>query len=170
MATKYRIILTEQERYELDGIVKKGKNAARVIVLALVLLLCDKSPEGRGGKTNAAISQELNITERTIESVKRRFVEGGIALALGRKPMTVNPRRIKFDGAFEARLVALACSPPPKGRAGWTVRLLADKLVELGVAPEGISHMTVQRTLKKTRLVLTSKSTTRYHRSKTPSS
>jgi transposase len=149
MATKYKIFLTADERRALDSIVKKGKNAARVILLALVLLFCDLSPEGRGKKTNAEISRELNISERTVESVKKRFVEGGISLALQRKQKTVNPKSVKFDGAFEARLLALACSPPPSGRVRWTVRLLADKLVELGIATEGISHMSVQRALKK---------------------
>jgi hypothetical protein len=149
MATKYRICLTPEERSELDSIVKKGKNAARIIVMALVLPFCDISPEGRGRKTNVEISRDLNISERTIESVKRRFIEGGISHALQRKPKTFNPKSIKFDGAFEARLVALARSEPPSGRARRTVRLLADKVVELGLAPEGISHMTAQRTLKK---------------------
>ncbi|MDR1486810.1 MAG: IS630 family transposase, partial [Deltaproteobacteria bacterium] len=74
MAAKYIISLTSDERDELDSIVKKGKNAARVILLALVLLFCDASPEGRGKKTNAQISKELNISERTIETLKKRFV------------------------------------------------------------------------------------------------
>lgn len=169
MAIKYRICLTAEERNELDTLVKKGKHAARVILLALVLLFCDISPEGRGHKTNSQISRELNISERTIESVKKRFVEGGISLALQRKQKIVNPKSIKCDGDLEARLVALACSAPPVGRSRWTVRLLADKLVELGIAPSGISHMSVHRTLKKTKLNLTSKSTTRSHPNKTPS-
>jgi hypothetical protein len=80
-------------------------------------------PGGRGRKTNVVISRELNVSERTIESVKKRFVEGGIASALQGKPKTIDPNRVKFDGAFEARLATLACSPPPKGRARWTVRL-----------------------------------------------
>jgi transposase len=168
MAKKYTIFLTSKERSELDSIAKKGKNAARVILLALVLLFCDKSPEERGGKTNVEISRELNISERTIESVKKRFVEGGVEKALQRKPKTVNRHWIKFDGAFEARLVALARSKPPKGRRRWTVRLLADKLVKLRIAPDGISHMSVQRMLKKMKLNLTSRSITKSHRSTTP--
>ena len=167
MATKYRIFLTPDERDELDGLVKKGKRAARVILMALILLFSDMSPEGRGKKTNAQISRELNISERTVESAKRRFVEGGIPLALERKEKTVNPKSIKIDGELEAKLLAMACSAPPEGRARWTVRLLADKLVEVGAAPSGISHMSVQRALKKTKLVLTSGSTTRSHPRKT---
>jgi transposase len=168
MATIYKIHLTTSERDELDSIVKKGKNAARVILLALVLLFADLSSEGRGGKTNAQISRELNISERTIESVKKRFVNGGIALALQRKPKTVNPRSIKLDGNLEARLIALACSPPPEGRVRWTVRLLADQLVELGIASDGISHMSVQRILKKTKLDLISGNITKFHQNITP--
>jgi hypothetical protein len=148
MATKYHIFLTADERSALDALVKKGKNTARVILMAIILLFCDKSPDARVQKTNAEISRELNISERTIESLKKRFVEGGMDLALQRKKKTVNPKVIKFDGSFEARLVALACSEPPSGRVRWTVRLLADKLVEMGIAPDGICHMTVQRVLK----------------------
>jgi transposase len=170
MATKYKIFLTTDERDELDSLVKKGKNAARVILLALVLLFCDMSPEGRGKKTNAVISRELNISERTIESLKKRFVEGGIAYALQRKQKTFNPKTIKFDSAFEAKLIALACSPPPDGRVRWTVRLLADKIVELGIKPDGISHMSVQRILKKTKLDLTVRNITKFPPNITPSS
>jgi hypothetical protein len=133
-------------------------------------LFADKSPEGRGSKTNAQISFELNISERAIESAKKRFVEGGLDSALQRKKKTFNPKNLKFDGAFEARLIALACSPPPPGRVRWTVRLLTDKVVELGIAPERISLMTNQRTLKKTQLDLTSRSTTKSHRNIMPSS
>jgi transposase len=156
VATKYKIELTPEERGQLDGIVKKGRNPAKVVLSALVLLFCDRSPLGRGRKTNAEISRELNISERTIESVKKRFVEGGLGKALQRKRKAVNPRNIKFDGAFEARLVALACSDPPEGKARWTVRLLADRLTELGIAPNGVSAMTVQRTLKRTKFDLAS--------------
>ena len=170
MATKYEIFLTSDERDELDSLVKKGKRAARVILLALVLLFSDMSPEGRGKKSNVQISRELNISERTIESAKRRFVEGGIPLALERKEKTVNPKSIKIDGKLEARLLAMACSAPPEGRVRWTVRLLADTLVEVGAAPSGISHMSVQRVLKKTKLNLTSGNITKFPQRKTHSS
>jgi hypothetical protein len=152
MSEKYTIPLTPEERSELDNIVKKGKNAARVILLALVLLFCDISPEGRGRKTNVQISRDLKISERTIESLKKRFVEGGIPFALQRRQKTATAKSTRFDGAFEAKLIPLACSPPPEGRSRWTVRLLAEKLVNC--TPEGVSHMTVQRTLKKSKLNL----------------
>jgi hypothetical protein len=170
MATKYKIFLTPEERLELGDIAKKGKHMARVVLMALALLFCDMSPEGRGKKTNVQISQELDISERSLESLKKRFVEGGIPLALQRKPKTVNPKCIKCDGVFEAKLIALACSPPPPGRSRWTIRLLADKVVELGIAPSKISHMSIQRTLKKTKFTLTSRNTTKSPQSTTPSS
>jgi hypothetical protein len=84
-----------------------------------------------------------------VEHLKKRFVEEGLEAALGRKPRQKPPREVRFDGAFEARLIALACSAAPEGRSRWTVRLLADKAVELKFAPS-VSHMTVQRILKKT--------------------
>jgi transposase len=154
MGLKYVVYLTADERAELDAIVKKGKNEARVILSGLVLLFSDINPEGRGGKSNAQISKDLNISEKTIESVKKRFTEGGINKALQRRKKPSNPNSVKFDGAFEAKLSALACSPPPTGRQRWTVRLLAEKVKELGIAANGISHMTVQRILKRLKLDL----------------
>jgi len=101
---------------------------------------------------------QLGITPRTIEHQKQRFVEDGLSAALERKQPEKPPREVTFDGAFEARLIALACSETPEGRRRWTVRLLAEKAVQLKLAPS-VSHMTVQRTLKKTNLSLTSGST-----------
>jgi hypothetical protein len=98
------------------------------------------------------------VTSRTIEHLKNRFVEDGLEAALERKSREKPPREVTFDGAFEARLIALACSDTPEGRRRWTVRLLADKAVELRFA-ESVSHMTVQRVLKKMNLSLTSAST-----------
>lgn len=92
----------------------------------------------------------LGVTSRTIEHLKQRFVEEGFDAALDRKPIS-KPRKVTFDGEFEARLTALACSPAPDGRTRWTVRLLADKAVELNIAPT-VSTMTVQRALKKNEL------------------
>jgi hypothetical protein len=97
----------------------------------------------------------MGVTPRTIEHLKKRFVEEGMAAALERRQPEKPPRRVTFDGAFEARLVALACSETPKGRRRWTVRLLAEKAVELSLTPS-ISHMTVQRILKKKNLNLIS--------------
>ena len=101
----------------------------------------------------AEVAEALGVSTRTIEHLKARFVEEGIEAALERKP-SARPRKLTFDGAFDARLTALACSPAPAGRARWTVRLLAEKVVELKIAPK-VSTMSVQRALKKTSLSLT---------------
>jgi len=100
----------------------------------------------------------LGITSRTVEHLKKRFVEDGLEVALERKPREKPPREVTFDGKFEARLIALACSDTPEGHRRWTVRLLADKAVELKFT-KSVSHMTVQRVLKKTNLSLISAST-----------
>jgi transposase len=97
----------------------------------------------------------MGVTPRTIEHLKQRFVEEGLTAALERKRPEKPPREVTFDGAFEARLIALACSEAPDGRRRWTVRLLAEKAVEFNLA-KSVSHMTVQRILKKTNLSLTS--------------
>jgi transposase len=101
----------------------------------------------------AEVAEALGITSRSIEHLKRRFVEEGLEPALERRPNSKS-RPVTFDGAFEARLTALACSRAPKGRSRWTVRLLAEKVVELKIAPS-VSTMTIQRVLKKTNLSLT---------------
>jgi hypothetical protein len=99
------------------------------------------------------VAEALGITTRTIEHLKARFVEEGLEAALARKPAVKAPK-LTFDGAFDARLTALACSPAPAGRARWTVRLLAEQVVELKIAPS-VSAMSIHRALKKTNLSLT---------------
>jgi len=121
------------------------------------LLLCDAGDDGPAWNV-ADVAKALGVTSRTIEHLKKRFVEDGLEAALERKPREKPPREVTFDGAFEARLIAMACSDVPEGHQRWTVRLLADKVVELNIAPS-VSHMTVQRVLKKTNLDLTSAST-----------
>jgi transposase len=106
----------------------------------------------------AEAAEALGVTSRTIEHLKQRFVEEGLEAALQRRPRVKPPREVLFDGAFEARLIALACSAAPEGYQRWTVRLLADKVVELNMA-SSVSHMTVQRVLKKTNLNLISANT-----------
>ena len=129
---------------------KRGKISARKFVHARALLLCDAGDGGPAWKV-ADTAEALGISSRTIEHIKKQFVEEGLEAALDRKPLEKPPREIVFDGAFEARLIALACSDAPEGRVRWTVRLLADKVVELEIA-ESVSHMTVQRILKKNEL------------------
>ena len=152
MAPRYKITLTQEERTQLEALTRSGKTAASKFVHARALLLCDAGLHGDPWKV-ADVAQALGITTRTIEHLKERFVEEGIEAALERKPAVKAPK-ITFDGAFDARLTALACSPAPEGRARWTVRLLAEKAVEMKIAPT-VSTMTVHRALKKTNLSLT---------------
>jgi transposase len=154
MAPRYRVTLTEQERKDLEALTRNGKTGAKKFIYARALLLCDAGPDGPAWAV-ADVADALGVTSRTIEHLKQRFVEEGIEAALKRKPREKPPRDVVFDGAFEARLIALACSDAPEGYDRWTVRLLADKVVELKFA-SSVSHMTVQRVLKKTNLSLTS--------------
>ena len=157
MSRRYRVTLTKDERKMLELMTRRGKAHARRFIHARALLLCDAGPDGPAWNVSD-VAEALGVSSRMIEHLKRRFVEEGLQAALERKPRGKPPREVKFDGAFEARLIALACSEAPEGRRRWTVRLLADKVVELSLAPS-VSHMTVQRVLKKTNLSLTSAST-----------
>jgi len=157
MSPRYRVTLTAEERKDLETMTRRGKTHARKFIHARALLLCDAGADGPAWNV-ADVATALGVTSRAIEHLKKRFVEDGIEAALDRKPRVKPPREVIFDGAFEARLITLACSDAPEGRRRWTVRLLADKAVELKIA-ESVSHMTVQRVLKKTNLSLTSAST-----------
>ena len=150
MSPRYRV--TFQERGELEALTRRWKTHARRVIRALALLLCEAGPDGPAWK-NADVAEALGITPRTIEHLKKRFVEDGLEVTLERKPREKPPREVIFDGAFEARLLALACSEAPEGYQRWTVRLLADTVVELNIAPS-VSHMTIQRALKKMNLTL----------------
>lgn len=141
MHKTYVVDLTEEERSQLLGLLKKGKTGARKLRRARTLLLADQ------GRTDEAIASTLHIGTSTVERTRKKFVEEGLERALKDRPRPGQPPRL--DGKQEAFLVALACSDPPEGRTRWTLRLLADRLVELGVVEE-ISHETVRRTLKKT--------------------
>jgi len=162
MSPRYRITLTELERKNLEALTRNGKTGAKKFIHARALLLCDAGPDGPAW-TVATAAEALGVTSRTIEHLKKRFVEEGLEAALVRKTRGKPPRDVIFDGAFEARLIALACSDAPEGYQRWTVRLLADKAVELNFA-SSVSHMTVQRVLKKMNLNLTSVNTGKYRR------
>jgi transposase len=162
MLPRYRVTLTKEERKELEEITRRGKTHARRFIHARALLLCDAGIDGPAWNV-ADVATALGVSSRSIEHLKKRFVEDGLEAALERKPLEKPPREVIFDGAFEARLISLACSEAPAGRQRWTVRLLADKAVELRFA-ESVSHMTVQRVLKKTNLSLTSANTGKSHR------
>ena len=157
MSSRYRVTLTKEERKELEAMTHRGKTHARKFIHARALLLCDAGTDGPAWNVSD-VAEALGVSSRSIEHLKERFVEEGFEAALERKAREKPPRDIIFDGAFEARLVALACSGTPEGHRRWTVRLLADKAVELGIA-DSISHMTVQRILKETNLSLTSANT-----------
>ena len=160
MPPRYRITLSKQERKELEALTRNGKTGAKKFIHARALLLCDAGPD-RPAWTVAVAAKALGVTSRTIEHLKKRFVEDGLEAALVRKTREKPPRDVIFDGAFEARLIALACSGAPEGYQRWTVRLLADKAVELNFA-SSVSHMTVQRVLKKMNLSLTSANTGKF--------
>lgn len=153
---KFIVTLEAAERRHLEEIVSKGTHAAAKLVNALILLNCDASDETKLRRTSAEIAAVLHVGARKIDHVKRRFVEEGIDAALGRRDSARQYER-KIDGDLEAHLIALACSKPPVGRGLWSLRLLADKAVELDYVAS-ISHETVRRTLKKTNSSLGKKS------------
>jgi len=143
---KYHIRLSTKERAELEGIVGKGKASAQRQSHARILLLADThGPEG--GWSDAEIARAVHTSIPTIERVRRVCVEHGLERALERKDPDRDYER-KLDGKAEAKLIALSCGQPPAGFARWTLRLLAEQLVELEVVEE-ISHETVRQTLKK---------------------
>jgi hypothetical protein len=152
MAKRYRVTLTQAERDQLTELTRKGRPTAAKFVHARALLLCDAGEFGDPWKV-ADVAAALGVSSRTVEHLKQRFVEEGLDSALVRRPSR-RPRPPVYGGEFDARLTALACSPAPEGYRRWTVRLLADRLVELKIV-EQVSTMTVQRSLKKTSCVLT---------------
>jgi len=143
---KYRVTLTEEERKNLEQLISRGKGAARKLLHARILLKADETV----GWSDERISEALEVSLSTIGRVRERFVEEGVEAALERKaPNRVYQRRL--DGVQEAHLVALVCSPPPEDRGRWTLKLLADKMVELEYV-EYVSKETVRQTLKKMNL------------------
>lgn len=147
MAKKYTVTLTKQEREELSQIISKGKHTSQTYRSAYILLNKDEGVHSEGLVTNEEVSKVLQISMRTIDRVKRRFVEEGFESCLQRKSTTRVYQR-KIDGDKEAKLISIACSEPPQGMAKWSLRLLADKMVELNYV-ESISYETIRRVLKK---------------------
>jgi hypothetical protein len=149
---KYTVTLTKDERIELTTLASKGKHKSQKVINALILLSCDQGEYKKKCSINEEISRVLNISMKKIDRVKKRFVEEGFDVALnGKKGSRIYVR--KADGDFEAHLIALSCSEPPEGFARWSLRLLADKVVELNYI-DSISHEAVRRVLKKTNLSL----------------
>jgi len=150
MPTKrYVVELTPEERQQLGQLVSSGKRSARTLTRSRILLKADQA-QGGPAWPDDRIAEALGCGRRTVERVRQRLVEEGLEAALHHKPQARPSVAPKLDGAGEARLIALACSQPPDGRDGWTLQLLADKLVELRVV-ESVSYETVRRVLKKTR-------------------
>jgi putative transposase len=140
--TIFCVRLSEEDRTELNKYLRHGKSPARSLTRARILLLADE------GHSDEVIVEALKVSRPTVNRIRKRYCEGGLDFALYEKPRSGAPP--KLDGRVEAELTLLACSEPPEGRSKWTLRLLADKLVELE-AVDSISHMSVHRILKKMR-------------------
>jgi transposase len=148
MKKKYPVILTETERDDLKGLIASGTAPARKLTHARILLKADQGPEGPGW-VDDAVADAVEVSQPTVSRVRKQYFEDGMEAALNRRPPNREYHH-KLDGEQEARLLALACSEPPEGRARWSLRLLADRMVELEIVEEDISYQTVRRTLKKT--------------------
>lgn len=147
MKKKYAVVLTATERQSLLSLIAAGTAPARKLTHARVLLKADQGPDGPGW-VDQAIADAVEVSQPTIARIRKQYVREGLEAALNRRP----PRRVyerKLDGKQEAHLIALTCSCAPTGRARWSLRLLADKLVELDIVEE-VSYQTVRRVLKKT--------------------
>jgi Homeodomain-like domain len=143
---KYRVSLTAEERLGLEHLVSTGKRAARRLIHARILLLADARVSD---ETDEAIVDAVGCSLRTVSRVRRQFVTCGLDAAIARRLQPERPEKIKIKGDVEQRLVTLACSEPPEGRCHWTLRLLGDELVALGLV-ERISRETIRQALKKT--------------------
>ena len=147
---RYLVELEAEEREALAATTRKGSHRSQKVINALVLLNCDEGGFNERHTTGREIAGVLRISARRVDRVKKRFVEDGLEAALGARQGRRAKYLRKVDGEFEARLVALSCGDPPEGRAQWSLRLLADRAVELGYI-ESVSHETVRRVLKKKR-------------------
>ena len=149
MRKKYLVRLSEAERAELETLVKTGRTAARKRLQAQILLKADEGEHGPAW-SDAAIRKALDVSIRTVERLRQCLVEAGLETALNGRPQA-RYKSPKLDGEQEAHLIAIACSAPPAGRNRWTLRLLADRMVELAYV-DTVSYETVRQVLKKTNL------------------
>ena len=147
MQQRYVVTLTETERSQLEALIAAGAAPSRKLMQARILLKADRGPGGPGW-VDTAIAEAVEVSQPTIARVRRQYVEEGLEAALNRRAPRREYRR-KLDGEQEAHLIALACGTPPAGRGRWSLRLLADRLVELEHV-EAVSYQTVRRVLKKT--------------------
>lgn len=146
---RYKVTLTPDERVQLEAVMSKGKHSSLQFRNACILLNCDEGEYGQKA-SNEQIAQILQITTKTVERLKQRFIEEGFEACMDRKPYP-EVKEIKTDGDFEAHLIAMSCSKAPDGYTRWSLRMLADKMVELAYV-ESVSHETVRQVLKKTKL------------------
>lgn len=146
MPKKYSVKLCAEEREVLEKLIAGGSTASRTLTHARILLKADQSEQGPAWK-NAAIAEALEVSELTVTRVRKRFVAEGLHAALHRKEQEKRKAR-RLDGAQEAHLIALVCSEAPQGRERWTLRLLAQRMVELGHVEE-VSYETIRRALKR---------------------
>lgn len=145
MVKRYIVVLSDEERQRLETFIRTGRRGARQINHARILLKADIN-QPHGGYRDTQIQEALDVSIRTIERVRQRFVEEGVDSSINHRPGA--GRKRKITGEEEAHLIALRCRKPPVGHARWTLRLLADQMVELGYIDQ-ISHETVRQTLKK---------------------
>lgn len=141
---KYTVLLTPEERVELQRLVTTGKAAARRLMHARILLLAD-----HGDRSDEEVVSAVGASLRTVERVRKRLVTEGLDAALDHRPQPPRPEKIKIRGNVEQKLIELACSDPPRGRCHWTLQLLADEMVVLGLV-DRLSTETVRQALKKT--------------------
>ena len=159
---KYVVRLSSEERQQLEMLIRKGKGPARRLLKARILLKADVSEAGEGWSDSRIIAA-LDTSASMVYRVRKQLVEEGFEAVLSRKQCKTPAVSRIFDGEKEAKLIAVACSKPPKGRARWTLRLLENKVVELGIV-ERASDNTIGRVLKKTRFSLTAKSSGSFRR------
>src|SRR5215470_4266167 len=149
MKKRYAVVLTAPQRDQLKRLLAAGTASARKLTHARIVLKADQGPDGPGW-VDEAIADAVEVSQPTVSRVRKQYGEQGLQAALTRRPPTRESGR-KRDGVQEAHLLALACGKPPTGQARWSLRLLADKLVELAIVEEAVSYQTVRRLLKKPR-------------------
>lgn len=162
---KYRVKLSEEERERVKALTSRGKHSVRSMMNALILLNCDQGKFQSKRLMDPEIEQLLNVSNPRIWRVKRDFVEHGLDMALNGRSKGRPSTSRKIDGEAEAHIIALSCSTPPKGHSQWSIRLLTKRAIELKYV-DSVSHMTVQRMLKKTNSNLGKKFNGLSHRGK----
>jgi transposase len=154
MRKVYRVELSQEDREQLKDLVRRGKlekgkrPSALKLTRARILLKADQA-EGGPAYTDAAIAEALDVSPKTVFNIRQKWVELGLEQTLERRPQKTPSRQPKLDGKAEAKLIACSCGPAPEGRSKWTLQLLSDKVVELGLV-DSICRETVRQTLKKT--------------------